>query len=257
MVAWRASPRPPERPISFSIAALSTAPVSDAAGKSTTRTTEPRSGGATPIPRSAASAVPELSAGGPSVTQRSVEVRPVAFLTFAFGAVPSMSTIALPDVSWPVTTRRVGRAIRSDGERTEAEVGAGGGRPFRDAPVVVAVRRPRPVIGLADLVRRADALHFPGVLDRGAERSGEIGEHVVARAVPPRPPEGLEPRVLEAPDAAHHRVDVDHLEGDVVEERIVAFRVGDRVVHPVATHEAHEAGAVGQPEAEHVDRETR
>src|SRR3974390_2119380 len=221
MVAWRGSAWPPESPISFSIAALSTGPASAAGGKSTTRKIEPRGGGATPISRSAASVFAELSAGDTLVTQRSVEVRPVALLSFALGALPSISTTALPHGSGPVTTRRVGRMSASGGERTETDFGPRGVVPDRHAPVVGSVGRPLPVLGRAHLVVRPDALHFRGVLDRGAEGRDEVGEHVVARPVAPRPPEGREPRVLQPADAAHDRVDVGHLEGDVVEQRIV------------------------------------
>src|SRR5262245_25310201 len=234
MVAWRGSAcAAPPRPISFSIAALSTAPTSDAGGKSTMRKIEPRPGGATPISRSAASLLPELSAGDPSVTHSSVEVSPLAFLSFAFGAAPSSSTSARPDASWPVTTRLVGRVMlpwRSTGERTEAEVGARGVRALRYAPMVVPVRRPLPVGGRPHLVRGADALDLGGVLDRSAERRDEIREHVVPGTVAPRPPEGLVSRVLQPADASHDRVDVDHLEGDVIQQGIVGLRVGDRVV---------------------------
>src|SRR5262245_33217597 len=66
--------------------------------------------------RSAASALPELSAGELSVTHSRVEVRPVAFLSFALGAAPSNTTTAFPDPSWPVTTRRVGRVMPGQAE---------------------------------------------------------------------------------------------------------------------------------------------
>src|SRR5260221_6083605 len=49
-------------------------------------------------------------------------------------------------------------------------------------------------------------------------------------------------RVFEPADAAHHRIDIDHLERDVIEERISGLGVGDGVMDTVATHEIHEAG---------------
>src|SRR6266516_6916602 len=258
MLAWRAPPSPAPIPISRSIAALSTAPKSAAGGKSTTRKIEPRGGGATPISRSAASALPELSAGDSSVTHRSVETRPVAFLTLAFGAAPSMRMTALPFASWPVTTRLVGRGMlpegESGGERPEAEFPLGlryrGGVARRDAPVIVAVGRPFPVFGLSRPVRAADALDLRGVLHRGAERRDEIREDVVAGPVAPRAPEGRYPRVLHPADAAHDRIDVGHFEGDVIEHGMVRLRVSDRVVDAVGAQLFH-ALSFGD-EAEHV-----
>src|SRR5437773_2130466 len=252
MPAWRASPLRATIPISRSMAALSTAPNSAAGGKSTTRKIEPRGGGATPISRSAASALPELSPGDRSVTHSSVEVSPVAFRSFALGAAPSIRTTAFPDASWPVTTRLVGRAMLSEGEsggeRPEAEFPLGlryrGGVARRDSPVIVAVGRPFPVFGLSGPVRAADALDLRGVLHRGAERRDEIREDVVAGPVAPRTPEGRNPRVLHPADAAHHRIDVGHFEGDVIEQGIVRLRVGDRVVDAVAAHEIHKPSPI-------------
>ena len=87
------------------------------------RKIEPRGGGATPISRSAASALPELSAGDRSVTHSSVEVSPVAFRSFAFGAAPSIRTTAFPFASWPVTTRLVGCTTPSAEEENQAASG--------------------------------------------------------------------------------------------------------------------------------------
>src|SRR5216683_3848262 len=267
MLAWRAPPSPAPIPISRSMAALSMAPKSAAGGKSTTRKIEPRGGGATPISRSAASALPELSAGDRSVTHSSVEVSPVAFRSFAFGAAPSIRTTAFPFASWPVTTRLVGRVMPwrgrsiSGGERPEAEFPLGlryrGGVSRRNAPVIVPVGRPFPVFGLSGPVRAADALDFGGVLHRGAERRDEIREDVVAGPVAAGTPEGAYPGVLHPADAAHDRIDVGHFERDVIEKRIVRLRVGDRVVDAVAAHEVHEPGAIGDAKTEHLHRETR
>src|SRR5882762_9446369 len=267
MAAWRASLGPAPIPISRSMAALSTAPKAAAGGKSTTRKIEPRGGGATPISRSAASALPELSAGDRSVTHSSVEVRPVAFLCLAFRAAPSIRTIAFPFASWPVTTRRVGCAIlwrgrrTSGGERPEAEFPLGlqyrCGVSCRNAPVIVPVGRPFPVFGLSGPVRAADALDLGGVLHRGAERRNEIREDVVAGPVTPGTPEGRYPRVFHPSDAAHDRIDVGHFERGVIEKGIVRLRVGDRVVNAVAAHEIHEPGAIGEAKAEHLHREAR
>src|SRR5712692_7167520 len=267
MVAWRASPWATPIPISRSIAALSTEPNSAAGGKSTTRKIEPRGGGATPISRSARSVLPDMSAGDSSVTHKSVETRPVAFLCLAFRAAPSITTTAFPLASWPVTTRLVGCAMPWRGKRTsgcerpEAEFPLGlryrGGVSRRNAPVIVPVGGPFPVFGLPGLVRAADALDLGGVLHRGAERRNEIREDVVAGPVTPRTPKGRYPRVLHPSDAAHDRIDVGHFECDVIEQGIVRLRVSDRVVDAVAAHEIHEPGAIGEAKAEHLHSEAR
>src|SRR5262245_41933166 len=89
------------------------------------------------------------------------------------------------------------RARRYPGRRPEREGIPRGGElrvvALRDAPVVVAVGRPFPVVRRARAIAVAHALHFGGVLDARAERRDEIGEHVVARSVAARPPRRLEP----------------------------------------------------------------
>src|SRR6266852_2497995 len=267
MLARRASLGPAPIPISRSMAALSTAPKSAAGGKSTTRKTEPPGGGATPISRAARSALPDTSAGDSSVTHKSVETTPVAFLSFAFGAAPSISTIDFPSASWPVPTRLVGCAMpwrgrrTSGGERPEAEFPLGlryrGSVSRRNTPVIVPVGGPFPVFRLPGPVRTADALDLGGVLHRGAERRNEIREDVVAGPVTPRTPKGRYPRVLHPSDAAHDRIDVGHFECDVIEQGIVRLRVSDRVVDAVAEHEIHEPGAIGEAKAEHLHSEAR
>src|SRR6266851_5976272 len=254
MLAWRASLWSGPIPISRSIAALSTAPKSAAGGKSTTRKIEPRGGGATPISRSALSVPPDSSAGDSSVSHKSVETSPVAFLSFAFGAAPSISTIDFPSASWPVTTRLVGCAMpwrgrrTSGGERPEAEFPLGlryrRGVSRRNAPVVVPVGRPSPVFRLSRPVRAAEALDFGGVLHGCAERRDKIREDVVARPVAPGTPEGRHPRILHPSDAAHHRIDVGHFERDMIEQGIVGLRVGNRVVDAVAAYEIHEPSPI-------------
>ena len=56
--------------------------------------------------------------------------------------------------------------------------------------------------------------------------------------------------VLQAAAAAHHRVQCGHQEGDVVERIVVAVAQRQRVVVGIAVHEGHEAGAVGQHQAQ-------
>jgi hypothetical protein len=70
-----------------------------------------------------------------------------------------------------------------------------------------------------------------------------------------RPPHRLVARLAHARDAAHHRIEIPHLEGDVVERRQSRACVGDAVVLAVAAQEAHVRGAVGDLEAQLLDRE--
>ena len=128
-----------------------------------------------------------------------------------------------------------------DASKAEHALGGAGLRRvlLRQAPVVDAARRPLPVLRPADPVVVADLAHFRGVLDHAAVGRDEVAEHVVARAVPPRSPHRLEARLAQARDAAHHRVDVAHLEGDVVERGELRLGIRDRVVLAVAAQEAH------------------
>src|ERR1051326_64543 len=120
----------------------------------------------------------------------------------------------------------------------------------RDAPLVGAAGRPLPILGTADLVVVADFLDLRGVFDDAAVRADEVAEDIVARPVATGTPHRRKAGVAHAPDAAHDTVDVGHLEGDVVERRDAAARVGDAVMHAVAAHEAHVACAIREAEAE-------
>jgi hypothetical protein len=79
--------------------------------------------------RSARSAPPEISAGDSSVTHKSVEVTPLAILSFALGAAPSIATIAFPVDACPVTTRLVGCIVRSTRRLRWPRVAFGGPAP--------------------------------------------------------------------------------------------------------------------------------
>ena len=69
----------------------------------------------------------------------------------------------------------------------------------------------------------------------------------------PRSPHRLVARVAQPADAAHHRVHVVHLEGDVVEGGELRLRVRERVVLAVAADEAHVRSAVGNLETQFLD----
>src|SRR5665213_2456755 len=78
---------------------------------STTRQIEPLVGGGMPILRALWSAVTATSAGVESVTHTRPDSVSLAVLRFQVGDGPSISTIALPLASWPVTTRLTGLFI--------------------------------------------------------------------------------------------------------------------------------------------------
>src|SRR5262249_48311000 len=59
---------------------------------------------------------------------------------------------------------------------------------LRDAPMIRATGRELPVVRPARQVAVVDLQHVGGVFDRYLVRPTEIGEHVVARSVPPGPP---------------------------------------------------------------------
>src|SRR5258706_1511386 len=125
----------------------------------------------------------------------------------------------------------------------------------RHTPLIGTSRRPLPVLGAADLVVVVELLDLRGVLDHAAVRADEIAEDIVAGTVASRSPDRREAGVAHAADAAHHRVDALHLEGDVIERRHPGARVGDAMVRAVAAHEIHVARAVADLEAERLDGE--
>src|SRR5450755_1472688 len=97
-------------------------------GKSTIRRIEPLAGGATAMVRSARSMRRPAFTGVSSVTHSKVLTKPAPSRTFTLGAAPSLSMIALPLSSWPVTTRRVALLmiwILIDEEKSESLDGAG------------------------------------------------------------------------------------------------------------------------------------
>ena len=62
-------------------------------------------------------------------------------------------------------------------------------------------------------------------------------------------------RIAHAATAAHHRLQVGHEEGNVVERIVVADAQRHAVMVAVAAHEGHDAGAIRQGEVEHVFHE--
>ena len=83
----------------------------------------------------------------------------------------------------------------------------------------------------------------------------EIGEDVVARPVAADAPFDGEAGLAHAPGAAHDRIDVDHLEGDVMQRRALAVGERDAVVIHIAIEEGERARLVDQAEAEHLAEE--
>jgi hypothetical protein len=58
--------------------------------------------------------------------------------------------------------------------------------------------------------------------------------------------------VAHAADAAHHRVQILHLEGDMIEAGETRAGKGGGVMRIVAAHEDHALGAVRNAEAQHI-----
>jgi hypothetical protein len=73
--------------------------------------------------------------------------------------------------------------------------------------------------------------------------------------VPSRSPHARIAGVAQAADAAHHAVDVGHLERDVVERTVAGARIGDAMVRAVAAQERHVPRAVRDAEPEVRDSE--
>ena len=112
-------------------------------GNSTTRKIVPLGGGSSTTLRSAASFVPELSAGAPSVTHRFV--RPnvgTPGIVNTCGDGPSLAMIDFPLASWPVTIRRIGLStiilLRSSQRRARSRTrpaGSDSDNTFAGVPV--------------------------------------------------------------------------------------------------------------------------
>ncbi len=96
-------------PIARKDAARSNPPPAASGGNSTIRKIVPLIGGSSDMRRLAASALPALEAGAPSLTQRSVSAksaRPGSVSTCGDGA--SLTKMERPWASCPVTMRRIG-----------------------------------------------------------------------------------------------------------------------------------------------------
>src|SRR4051812_2132691 len=98
---------------------------------------------------------------------------------------------------------------------------SGGGRGGGGGPLGGAAGRPPPVVRPVRFVAVVDLLHVRRVFDDDAEGIDEVVEEVVARAVAAGPPLDREAGVAHAAAAAHHRLEVRHEEGDVVQRVVV------------------------------------
>src|SRR5262249_54581076 len=83
----------------------------------------------------------------------------------------------------------------------------------------------------------------------------EIGEYVAARPVPSNTPFDVEAILLDAAGPPHQSVDIRQLIGHVIERGPVVAEDRHAVVIRAATQEVHEMRAVGELEAENVDKE--
>src|SRR6185503_4109558 len=82
-------------------------------GNSTMRRIVPSAGGSSLIRPVAASALPAFEAGELLVRHRSVSATPgIDAISRTLGALPSMTKIDWPSLSWPVTTRRMRCGMR-------------------------------------------------------------------------------------------------------------------------------------------------
>src|ERR1700744_2450325 len=153
-------------------------------GKSTIRRIEPLAGGPTAMVRSARSIRKPTFAGVSSVTHSRVLTKPAPSRTFTLGAGPSLSIIALPLSSCPVTTRRVALLIILILLLRESRKSFDGAGKLDDGfPALVFVA------------------HEGGGLVRRQRRHG-FHERVAQHAGEPR--RGLKLRHLRG-DAVHHR----------------------------------------------------
>src|SRR5471032_274086 len=120
----------------------------------------------------------------------------------------------------------------------------------RNSPVVVAAGGPSPGIGRSDAIAVVDLLDFGRVLDNDATGADEVVEGIVPRPVASWPPLDRMTGIFQTAATAHHRFEVGHEEGDVIEGVIVGIREGDRVMVPIAVHERERARPVDKPEAQ-------
>src|SRR5262249_19122325 len=95
-------------------------------------------------------------------------------------------------------------------------------------------------IPIGDPLRRAIPAdrHFADILDTAAFRSLEIRIDVLAGGVLADAPTDRAPVGLHPLGAAHHRIDILHREGDVVEAVALAAEEGERMMIRVASEEA-------------------
>src|SRR3954470_7875547 len=124
---------------------------------------------------------------------------------------------------------------------------------LRDAPLVRPAGRKLPMPRPARHIIVVDLQHFRGVLDRHFVRPAEIDEDVVAGSVPARPPFDRIAVLLHPAHAAHDRVEVRHLEGDVIQRRKPGLGEHDgAVLGAVAMQKPQRSVLVDLPEAERL-----
>src|SRR5471030_1224016 len=119
----------------------------------------------------------------------------------------------------------------------------------RNSPVVVAAGGPSPGVGRSDAIAIVDLLDFGRVFDNDATGTDEVVERIVPRPVASWAPLDRMTGVFQTAATAHHRLEIGHEEGDVIEGVIVGIREGDRVMVSIAVHECERTHPVDKPEA--------
>src|SRR3954447_24478822 len=148
-------------------------------GKSTTRRIEPFGGGGTPMGRSARSCRRSMRAGVSSGTHNRLLTKAAPGRTFTCGQMPSLSTMALPLSSWPVTMRRiwwVGCMVFQEGGSIRRGAGVLDGRP----PALVLLAHEPGHLRRGDRVGRFHRrlVQQVGEMRRGLQPADLVGQHV-------------------------------------------------------------------------------
>ena len=115
--------------------------------------------------------------------------------------------------------------------------------------------RPFPIFGFAHTVIVIDLLHFPGVFNRELSRTAEIGEDIISRPMPARPPFDRITMIAHSSYASHDRIEVRHFERNVVEIGVVVEAQHQAVMVGIAPDETELPRLIRKTEAESLSHE--
>ena len=110
--------------------------------------------------------------------------------------------------------------------------------------------RPGPIFRTAHHIGVVDLQDLGRVLNDDAKGIKKIGEYVVPRAMAAYTPANGIAMIDHSPRAPHHRLQIGHHEGDVVQAVHSRIRQNDGVMIVIAAQESHRLGAIGQFESE-------